>query len=148
MKMTYPTIGLALALAAPFPAAASSPIPMVMYKNPSCTCCEAYAAYLEESGLFKVELRPSNDVGQIAAERGVPTGLQGCHTIEVGDYIIEGFVPLNVVKKMLVELPPIAGVGVPGMPVGAPGMPGTKTEPWTIYAFTKDGKAPTVYAVE
>ena len=27
-----------------------------------------------------------------------------------------------------------------------PGMAGEKTEPFTIYAFTKDGKAPTVYA--
>jgi hypothetical protein len=32
------------------------------------------------------------------------------------------------------------------MPTGAPGMGGDKDGPWTIYAFTKDGKDPTVYA--
>ncbi|MEP6567371.1 MAG: CopG family transcriptional regulator, partial [Mesorhizobium sp.] len=35
-----------------------------------------------------------------------------------------------------------------GMPTGAPGMGGEKAGPFTVYAFTKDGKAPTVYATD
>jgi Protein of unknown function (DUF1403)/Protein of unknown function, DUF len=60
----------------------------------------------------------------------------------------DGLVPVDIVKKVLAERPPIAGVTLAGMPTGAPGMPGVKKAPFKIYAFTKDGKAPTVYAVE
>ena len=50
--------------------------------------------------------------------------------------------------KLLAERPAIAGITLPGMPMGSPGMAGTKTEAFTIYAVTKDGKAPAVYATE
>jgi hypothetical protein len=63
-------------------------------------------------------------------------------------YAFDGLVPIDIIKKVLAERPPIAGVTLHGMPTGAPGMPGVKKAPLTIYAFTKDGKTPTVYAVE
>jgi hypothetical protein len=118
-----------------------------MYKNPCCSCCETYAAYLEKNG-FKVELKPSNDLDQISAGLGVPEKLQGCHSVVIGDYVVDGFVPVDLIKKMLAERPEITGIAMPGMPMGSPGMGGEKTETWTIYAFTKDGKSPTVYATE
>jgi Protein of unknown function, DUF len=46
------------------------------------------------------------------------------------------------------EHPAIAGITLPGMPEGSPGMSGRKSEPFTIYAVTKDGTPPKVYAVE
>lgn len=55
--------------------------------------------------------------------------------------------PVNIVRKMLADRPPIAGITLPGMPVGSPGMTGEKTAPFVVYAVTKDGK-PTVYAKE
>ena len=134
------------ALAMPLPAIAA-PIYAIMYKNPSCSCCETYAGYLEKNG-FEVEMKPSNDLTQISTAAGVPEQLQGCHTIKVDGYVIDGFVPVGIVKKMLDERPAITGISLPGMPMGSPGMGGTKTEPFTVYAFTTDGKAPTVYAVE
>ncbi|CAN7569289.1 CopG family transcriptional regulator [Phyllobacterium sp. LjRoot231] len=134
------------ALAMPLPAIAA-PIHAIMYKNPSCSCCETYAGYLEKNG-FEVEMKPSNDLTQISTAAGVPEQLQACHTIKVDGYVIDGFVPVGIVKKMLDERPAIAGISLPGMPMGSPGMGGTKTEPFTVYAFTTDGKAPTVYAVE
>ncbi len=137
---------LATLLALPLPALAA-PIQAVMFKNPSCSCCETYAAYLEQNG-FKVELKPSNDLTEVSTAAGVPEQLQGCHTIKVEGYVVDGFVPVDVVKKMLGERPAITGIALAGMPMGSPGMGGMKTEPFTIYAFTKDGKAPTVYAVE
>jgi len=48
----------------------------------------------------------------------------------------------------IVDHPAITGIEMAGMPMGSPGMGGQKTESWKIYAFTKDGKAPTVYATE
>ncbi len=46
------------------------------------------------------------------------------------------------------ERPPIAGITLPGMPPGSPGMSGMKEVPFVVYAVTKDGAKPTVYAEE
>jgi hypothetical protein len=131
---------------APLPALAA-PIHAVLYKNPQCTCCERYADYLRANG-FDVELKPTNDLTEISAKAGTPPDLEGCHTMLVNGYAFDGLVPVDLVKKVLTERPAIAGLTLPGMPTGAPGMPGVKKAPLTIYAFTTDGKAPTVYAVE
>ena len=49
MNKTFLRIGTALAiLAAPLPALAE-PIHALLYKNPQCSCCEGYAAYLREN---------------------------------------------------------------------------------------------------
>jgi hypothetical protein len=144
MKMTYRLTVLAAMIATPVPALAAT-IEAVMYKNPQCSCCEAYAAYLEQNG-FKVDIKPVNNLSQISSDAGVPADLEGCHTIMVDGYVIDGLVPVEIVKKVLTERPAIAGITLPGMPTGAPGMGGDKTGPFTVYAFTKDGKAPTVYA--
>ena len=47
--------------------ALGAPIDAVMYKNPTCTCCETYAAYLEQNG-FKVDIKSTNDLTQISAD--------------------------------------------------------------------------------
>lgn len=133
-------------LAVPLPALAD-PIAATLYKNPQCSCCEGYAAYLRENG-FTVEVKPSNDLAQISAEAGVPADMEGCHTMFVDGYFVDGHVPVDVVRKLLSERPKIAGITLPGMPMGSPGMGGEKSGPFTIYAVTKDGAAPTVYAVE
>jgi hypothetical protein len=146
MKMTYRLTVLAAMIATPVPALATT-IEAVMYKNPQCSCCEAYAAYLEQNG-FKVDIKPVNNLSQISSDAGVPADLEGCHTIMVDGYVIDGLVPIDIVKKVLTERPAIVGITLPGMPTGAPGMGGDKAGPFTVYAFTKDGKAPTVYAKE
>jgi len=144
MRMTYRLTVLAAMIATPVPAFAAT-IEAVMYKNPQCSCCEAYATYLEQNG-FKVDIKPVNNLSQISSDAGVPADLEGCHTIMVDGYVIDGLVPVEIVKKVLAERPAIAGITLPGMPTGAPGMGGNKAGPFTVYAFTKDGKAPTVYA--
>jgi hypothetical protein len=132
--------------AVPMPALAAT-IDAVMYKNPQCSCCEQYASYLADNG-FKIDVKPVNNLSQISADAGVPPDLQGCHTLMVDGYVIDGLVPIGIVTKLLTERPTITGISLPGMPTGSPGMGGEKAAPFTVYAFTKDGKAPTVYAVE
>ena len=34
----------------------------------------------------------------------------------------------------------IAGIGVPGMPIGSPGMPGPNPQAYEVYAFDKAGR--------
>ena len=120
-------------------------IEATLYKNPSCTCCEGYAQYLNENG-FQVEVKPTNDLAEISRKAGVPEELEGCHTMFVGGYVVDGHVPVEIVRRLLAEKPTIAGITLPGMPSGTPGMGGPKTESWTIYAVTKDGKPPQIYA--
>ena len=118
-----------------------------LYKSPQCGCCEGYAAYLRQNG-FEVDVKETNDLAEISHKAGVPERFQGCHTVFIDGYVVDGHVPVNVIRKLLSERPKIAGITLPGMPQGSPGMTGLKTEPFKIYAVSKDGATPTVYATE
>jgi len=146
MKLTYSLAAFAVAIAMPLPAVAAT-VNAVMYKNPQCSCCESYANYLEHNG-FKVDIKPVNNLSQISGDAGVPANLEGCHTLMVDGYVVDGLVPVDIVNKLLAERPAISGITLAGMPTGAPGMGGEKAGAFIVYAFTKDGKAPTVYATD
>jgi hypothetical protein len=137
------TLMAALMLAAQLPAMAAD-IPVKLYKNPSCYCCDLWAKHLEENG-FKVEIINTTDMASIKQANGVPEKLEGCHTALVEGYVVEGLVPAEFVKRMLKEHRPIKGISLPGMPVGAPGMPGTHAQTLNVYTL-ESTKAPTVYA--
>ena len=79
----------------------------------------------------------------IKAKHGVPTDLEACHTALVGNYVVEGHVPADVVLRLLRERPRILGVAVPGMPVGSPGMevPGQPPARYEVFSFDRRGKA-------
>jgi hypothetical protein len=116
-----------------------------LYKNPQCSCCEGYAAYLRQYG-FSVTTTPTHDLALIRRQHGVPEQLAGCHTMIIGDYVVEGHVPIGTLNKLLSERPKIRGISLPGMPEGSPGMTGEKSEPFTIYEIS-DGEEK-VFAVE
>ena len=128
-------------------ARAADAIPVTLYKNPSCTCCEGYAQYLDQNG-FKVDVHPTNDLAEISRKAGIPPDLEGCHTSFIGDYVVDGHVPVPVIRKLLAEKPAIIGLTLPGMPAGSPGMFGEKTGPLTVYAISRDGTPPRVFAVD
>jgi hypothetical protein len=130
----------------PLPAAAET-LHASLFKSPQCSCCEGYAAYLRKNG-FEVDVKPTNDLAEISSKAGVPEQFQGCHTMFVNGYVVDGHVPVNVIRKLLSERPTIAGITLPGMPEGSPGMTGHKRGPFTIYAVTKDGGPPSIYATE
>src|SRR5438477_9367196 len=127
--------------------ALAAPTRATLYKNPDCSCCEGYAAYLKNNG-FDVAVKPTNDLAEISRNAGVPEQLQGCHTMFVGGYVVDGHVPVKIIRKLLAERPAIAGLTLPGMPEGSPGMSGEKREPFVIYAVYKTGTEPTVYATD
>ena len=84
---------------------------------------------------------PQSQLTAISMQGGVTEELSSCHTGKVGNYTIEGHVPADDIKKMLKEKPAIAGISVPGMPMGSPGMEqGGRKQPFDTIAFTKDGK--------
>jgi hypothetical protein len=137
---------LATAAAVPLRAMAA-PIRATLYKMPQCGCCGAYAAYLRQNG-FGVDEKPTEDLAAISLKAGVPAELQGCHTMFVDNYVVDGHVPVNVIRKLLSQRPTVAGITLPDMPEGSPGMTGSKAGPFTIYAVTRDGAPPKVYAIE
>lgn len=81
------------------------------------------------------------ELGTIKEQYKVPYDLQSCHTAIVDGYIIEGHVPAEDIRRLLAERPDVAGLAVPGMPVGSPGMEveGFADEPYDVVAFDADG---------
>lgn len=117
---------------------------IVVYKSPTCGCCKAWVSHLEENG-FTVETHDQVNMNPIKAEMGVPYQYRSCHTAKVGDYVIEGHVPADLIGKLLQEKPPIKGLAVPGMPMGSPGMEGPRKDDYDVMAFQANGKA-TIYS--
>lgn len=134
---------MAALLSLPLPALAGG-IAATLYKNPNCGCCEEYAKYLREHG-FEVEVVPTHDLVMLKEEHRVPSKLEGCHTTLIGNYVVEGHVPVESINKLLTERPMITGISVPGMPAGSPGMGGKKQGPLTVY-YLMDVEKPKVYA--
>jgi hypothetical protein len=130
MKPSKIAIAL-LALSLQLPALAGA-IPVKLFKNPNCSCCDLYAKHLEQNG-FKVELVNSTRMADMKQKYGIPENLEGCHTAIVDGYVVEGLVPARFVQQMLKERPKIKGISVPGMPVGAPGMDGDKSQTLNVY---------------
>jgi hypothetical protein len=125
---------------------ANAPV-AVVYKDPNCSCCKAWVEHMRQNG-FRVE---TNDVApeplaEIKAAGHVPANGKSCHTARVGQYVIEGHVPADLVKKLLSEHPAdIAGLTVPGMVTGSPGMEGPSPQHYDVIAFTANGQT-RVYA--
>lgn len=132
-------------MALPFSALAAE-APAKLYRNPNCGCCDHYADYLKQNG-FEVEVVDNYDEVAMKEKHKIPEQLYGCHTMVAGPYVFEGLIPLESVEKVLEERPFIKGLSVPGMPMGAPGMPGPKREPLKVYSLAFQADAPlTVYA--
>ena len=98
-----------------------------------------WVSHLQDNG-FTVRTTDVPDVGQVKAARGVPEQVMSCHTALVDGYVIEGHVPAEDIERLLKERPDIAGISVPGMPVGAPGMEGPNPQEFAVISFDDDGK--------
>ena len=109
-----------------------------VFKTPSCGCCYGYVLFLEKEK-FNVKQTDMRSLHSIKKKYNIPLEMQSCHTTIMGQYFIEGHVPLQAVNKLLKEQPDIDGIALPGMPIGTPGMPGEKEEPYVIYQLI-DGK--------
>ena len=122
--------------------AAAQPVPLAVRRNPGCGCCEAWTEQMRASGRFIVTTEDDPDLAAFKNARGVPADLASCHTAVVGDYVVEGHVPLADVLRLIDERPTIAGIAVGGMPMGSPGMeqPGGGNEAYDVVAFTSGGE--------
>ncbi len=118
-------------------------ISAMLYSSPTCGCCHNYVDILNDNG-FDVFQKRTNDYMDIKYENDIPVDHQSCHTMIVGDYFVEGHIPISSIMKMLEDSPEIDGIALAGMPSGSPGMDGEKTETWDIYSIF-DGVATSIF---
>jgi hypothetical protein len=119
--------------------AVATPLPQIKaFRNPGCGCCEKWAAMLQQAG-FTIEMVDDADLAARKSDAGVPIDATGCHTAFMGEYVIEGHVPLAEIMRLVNEKPPILGLAVAGMPQGSQGMESDTSEKYDVLSFTKDG---------
>ncbi|MAE42817.1 hypothetical protein CMO93_03525 [Candidatus Woesearchaeota archaeon] len=118
---------------------------ITVFKSPTCGCCIGWVAEMRKSG-YNIEVKEMNDMSSIRSKYNIPSNMQSCHTAVVGDYFIEGHVPIEAVNKLLTEKPDVDGIALPRMPAGSPGMPGVKNSVWTIYTLN-DGSSTNFMAI-
>ena len=124
----------ALSVAA-LPARAGTP--MHVHTAPSCGCCHAWADLARARG-YAVTVSELVDSDAEKAALGVPLNLASCHTVEADGYVFEGHVPFEALEAVLRDRPAIAGLAVPGMPMGSPGMGDDPSARYDVIAFGGD----------
>ena len=113
---------------------------IMVYKSPTCGCCNKWVKHLESQG-FKVKTKNVRNLVPIKDEHGVQRQFQSCHTAKIGNYFIEGHVPAKDIKKLLKDKPDIKGLAVPGMPMGSPGMEGPRQDRYDVIAVGNNNEA-------
>jgi len=109
-----------------------------VYKSPTCDCCNKWIKHLKSNG-FSVRGINEINMEKIKMDKGVPEKFKSCHTAVINGYVIEGHVPANDIRKLLSEKRNIAGLSVPDMPMGSPGMEGSRKDPYVVYEFDRAG---------
>lgn len=124
-------------------AAARQQIPVEVWKDPSCGCCQEWVKHMEANG-FAVKVHDTGN-NAVRAQLRIDRKYGSCHTALVGGYAIEGHVPASDVRKLLKERPKALGLAAPGMPVGSPGMDGEvydgRRDPYEVLLLARDGSA-------
>ena len=104
-----------------------------------------WVAHLEANGFtVETELVSGEVINAKRARHNIGPPLAGCHLADIDGYLVEGHVPAAEIAKMVNEKLDIAGISVPGMPPGAPGMTGSGS--FRVLAFDKDGHVTQVVA--
>jgi hypothetical protein len=120
--------------------ASAPPQSITIYKSKTCGCCAKWVEHLQANG-FTTQVHDDESMDQVKDNLGVPSALRSCHTALAGRYLIEGHVPAGDIRKLLVERPAVAGLAVPGMPSGTPGMAQSEADAgnFVVLAFQLDG---------
>ena len=112
---------------------------LMVTKTAACGCCREWVEHMRKAG-FDVHVRDVGDVTPTARRLGVPDRLRSCHTSQIAGYAIEGHVPAADVRRLLATKPKAAGIAVPGMVAGSPGMEVGHSQPYKVLLFDRSGK--------
>ena len=142
MKALLRPLALAcLLLLAPEAISRAEPSAVEMWRSPGCSCCAKWAAHLRGAGYgVTIKDAASGILAKIKRDAGIGEKLASCHTAHIGDYVVEGHVPVEDIQRLLREKPDAIGLAMPGMPIGSPGMEsGDTKEPYEVILMKKDG---------
>ena len=111
-----------------------------LYRDKSCSCCSKWGASMAQAG-YRVVDHISDEMSSLKEEEGISSDVASCHTAFISGYFIEGHVPAESIDRLLRDMPDLAGLAVPGMPVGSPGMesPMGMAENYNVMAVGIDG---------
>ena len=134
-------LALVAAPLAPAGRALAAPTAMHVMKDPGCGCCGAWVEIMQSAGFeISVEEIANAPLVRRKIELGVPQAAVSCHTGMIEDYVIEGHVPAEDIRRLLAERPDAVGLAVPGMPWGSPGMgPEAEREAYDVVLIGRDG---------
>ena len=107
---------------------------MKVTHSTGCGCCLKWMESMRRAG-FTLSESPFSGMSQIKSKYGITREISSCHTAEVGGYAIEGHVPAAAILRLLAEKPKAAGLAVPGMPIGSPGMEGASPVDYDVILF-------------
>lgn len=111
---------------------------MTVYYSPSCSCCERYIKHLKLNEL-EVKAVRTRTPGLIKAEHGISNDVASCHTGVIGDYFVEGHVPVPTISTLVDKQPDLAGITIPGMPRHVPGMGRPNGSDLKVQSVGQDG---------
>lgn len=121
--------------------AGGQPNQITVWKTPSCGCCHEWVAHLRKSG-FEVVTHDVDDTAPVRQKFGLPAKFGSCHTARLGNYVLEGHVPAQELRRLLREQPKALGLAVPGMPMGSPGMEmGDTRDAYNVLLVMADGSS-------
>jgi hypothetical protein len=112
-------------------------------RDAGCGCCHTWMARMIQSGRFSATMTDVADMAALKQRLGVPTELASCHTATIEHFVIEGHVPAADILRLIAERPAgVAGLAVPGMPTGSPGMeaPDGRRDGFEVLAFDLAGQ--------
>lgn len=128
-------------------AVAQSTVDLMVFKTPTCGCCQLWIDHIELNG-FKAKVKDQQSLENIKSILGIPSNHRSCHTaVSRSGHAFEGHVPAKYITQFLQEKHDNAiGLAVPAMPIGSPGMEvGEQFRPYHILIMYKDGTSK-VYA--
>ena len=118
----------------------SGTLEMTVYRSPSCGCCGVWIEHAKKHG-FKIKDIKTESIEALKQKYNVPPELVSCHTTIIDGYVMEGHIPADDIKRFLEQKPELAGLAVPGMPLGTPGMEaGDLKQPFQVLAFNDKGE--------
>ena len=118
----------------------SGTLDMIVYRSPSCGCCGVWVEHAKKHG-FRIKDIKTESIEALKQQYNVPPELVSCHTAIIDGYLIEGHVPADDIKRFLEQKPKVAGLAVPGMPLGTPGMEaGERKQAFQVLAFNDQGE--------
>jgi hypothetical protein len=110
-----------------------------VHRDANCGCCKDWVKYLQANG-FEVRDHVETNMSAVKQRLGVAPRLGSCHTGVIDGKFVEGHVPVAQIQE-LKQRGDLAGIAVPGMPAGSPGMDyGQPAQAYQVIGLTKDGK--------